>query len=260
VSYYNAVLFFLKDGKKGSLDVIYIVFENLKNKVSKKISAQKYSIQGLKEKNWLPIFNIVGKKPPRIEDIVKQHIYKQYRLLNETTGEILWQITNFEYQSEETAPKNEKHIDKNESLGQFKEFMKVFSEMKENIQEEKEELKEKEELNPAKRLLSQFKSMEELKKYLSSDVEKKSGTEKRNPLEILTEALKAMSDPNVQSMIYRMFPQIAPRTTEIPPEATRKIAETYMKEHPTTVPRPPPPKPQEQPKPQEPKPQGDQHD
>lgn len=231
-----------------------MVLENLRNKVSKKISAQQYCIEALKEKNWLPIYTIISKKPPTIDSITMQREFKKYRLRNMTTEEILWSITNFDYQSEETAPKNEKHVNKNESFGKFKEFMDVFSEMKENIQREKEELKEKESLDPAKRLLSQFKSMEELKKYLSSDVEKKSGTEKRNPLEILTEALKAMSDPNVQSMIYRMFPQIAPRTTEIPPEAAKRIAEAYIKEH-SPVPKPP-----QKVKPQEPKPRGDQHD
>jgi len=216
---------------------VKMVFENLKNRASKMISAQKYIIEGLKEKNWLPIYTVVSKKPPTIDSITMQREYKKYRLRNMTNEEILWSVTNFSFESGETAPQNEKHIEKNDSFSGMREYFKLYSQLKEEI---KSEIVQDIGKSPTKELIREIKDMEELKKVLGTSPEG------------MTKGDKAESGM-LNKLIDKLLPLVAekleapqPRSTELTDAEARMLTEKYIQTH--GVPKPPP-KPQEQPKP-----------
>lgn len=220
-----------------------MVLESLRNKVSKTISAQQYCIEALKEKNWLPIYTVVSKKAPTIDSITMQREYKKYRLRNMTNEQILWSQTNFDYQSEETAPQKEKQIDKNDSFGGLKEYIRLYNELKEEI---KTEIVQDLNKSPAKELINEFKDMEELKKVLGTSPE---GTTKGDKAE--SGVLNKLIDKLLPLVAERLeAPQ--PRSTELTDAEARMLTEKYIQTH--GVPKPP-----QKAKP-EPKPREDQHD
>jgi hypothetical protein len=227
-----------------------LVFENLRNKVSKTISAQKFCIEALLSKNWLPIYTVVSKKAPTIDLITMQPQYKKYRLRNMTNEEILWSVTNFDYRSEESPPQSEKHIDKNDSFTGMREYFKLYSQLKEEI---KKEIVQDIGKSPTKELISEIKDMDELKKVLGTSPE---GPAKGDKAE--TGLLNRLIDRLLPLIAEKLeAPQPPQPQRELTDAEAKMLTERYIQAHGVpTVPKPPQKvKPQEQPKPE-----SNQHD
>jgi len=154
--------------------------------------------------------------------------YKKYRLRNMTNDEILWSQTNFDYQSGETAPQNEKHIEKNDSFSGMREYFKLYSQLKEEI---KSEIVQDIGKSPTKELIREIKDMEELKKVLGTSPEG------------MTKGDKAESGV-LNKLIDKLLPLVAerleapqPRSTELTDAEARMLTEKYIQTH--GVPKPP---------------------